>query len=174
MTNCPFQNKLYFLKTLLDVFFLHIFLFNAGSDWKDHEYRSGNQDNYNSSRRGRNVQSNIRDYEVDDTRVYDYEKDDDDDEKPQEEQPQPRVSDWSLEVEEEEERLSHVVPVKSLAPGVASSEQLPQHRGGIIRLPPDAMTSTTNDSMTASGSQSGDWRAHPPPPHHPQVCGQCF
>ena len=101
-------------------------------------------------------------------------KDDDDDEKPQEEQPQPRVSDWSLEVEEEEERLSHVVPVKSSAPGVASSEQLPQHRGGIIRLPPDAMTSTTNDSMTASGSQSGDWRAHPPPPHHPQVCGQCF
>ena len=54
------------------MFFLHIFLFNAGSDWKDHEYRSGNQDNY--SRRGRNVQSNIRDYEVDDTRVYDYEK----------------------------------------------------------------------------------------------------
>ena len=95
-------------------------------------------------------------------------KDDDDDEKPQEEQPQPRVSDWSLEVEEEEERLSHVVPVKSLASGVASSEQ-PQHRGGIIRLPPEAMTSTTNDSMTASGSQSGDWRAHPPPPHHPQV-----
>ena len=97
-------------------------------------------------------------------------KDDDDDEKPQEEQTQPRVSDWSLEVEEEEERLSHVVPVKSLASGVASSEQLPQHRGGIIRLPPEAMTSTTNDSMTASGSQSGDWRAHPPPPHHPQVC----
>ena len=96
-------------------------------------------------------------------------KDDDDDEKPQEEQPQPRVSDWSLEVEEEEERLSHVVPVKSLASGVASSEQLPQHRGGIIRLPPEAMTSTTNDSMAASGSQSGDWRAHPPPPHHPQV-----
>ena len=47
-------------------------------EWKDHEYRSGN-DNWNN-RRGRNVQSNIRDYEIDDTRVYDYEKDDDDDE----------------------------------------------------------------------------------------------
>ena len=95
----------------------------------------------------------------------------DDDE--EDEKPQPRISDWGLEVEEEEERLSHVVPVKSAPTGSAAStaEQPQGHRGGIIRLPPDAMTSTTYDSMTASGSHSGDWRAHPPPPHHPQVCG---
>ena len=68
----PLLEKRVLFENFAGCVFLHIFLFNAGSDWKDHEYRSGNQDNYN--RRGRNVQSNIRDYEVDDTRVYDYEK----------------------------------------------------------------------------------------------------
>ena len=66
-------------------------MIGTGGEWKDHEYRSGHGDNWNN-RRGRNVQSNIRDYEVDDTRVYDYEKDVNSDDE------QPRVSDWSLEV----------------------------------------------------------------------------
>ena len=46
-----------------------------------------------------------------------------------------------------------------------ASEQ--PHRGGILRLPPDAMTSGNNAGVVSNSSQSSDWRAHPPPPAQP-------
>ena len=78
--------------------------------------------------------------------------------------------------------LSHVVKPPTPAatatgstPGsLASSEQ--PHRGGLLRLPPDAMMPNSSAAATPAapaglsnlGSQSSDWRAHPPPlPHHP-------
>lgn len=125
--------------------------FQKSRDWsasnKDHHESNWNTANQTKqqSNRQRTTRQAVRDYEVDDTRVFDYEKDEDDDEQPAVTN---RVSDWSLEVEEEEERLTHL----------ANKQQAPEksetnfHRGGILRLPPDAMTSS-------SSSQSSDWRS---------------
>ena len=103
--------------------------------------------------------SDIRDYEVDDHRTYDYEKDDDDDDPLG-----PHITDWSLDVEEEEERLLHLEKQQSLP----DPKETAVAARGIIRLPPDAMTSNS------ASSSSNDWRAHPNresshhyhPPHH--------
>ena len=75
----------------------------------------------------------------------DYEKDEDDDIT----DTSNRVNDWSLEVEEEEERQ-----LKK-----SEKEQSGHHRGGLLRLPPDAMTTST-PNPTPNVSNSSDWRSN--------------
>ena len=107
------------------------------------------------------VRSEIRDYEIDDHRTFDYEKDEDD----IDEALGPKINDWGLEVEEEEERMLHLEKQQSLPDPKESAR-------GVIRLPPDAMSSSSGTTTTApaaasapgvvaSGSSSSDWRARP-------------
>ncbi len=130
---------------------------NSSKDSKDHfEHWTSSHQHHGPPRR---TQHNMRDYEVDDNRVYDYEKDDDEDLDP----PavvDPKINDWCIQDDDEEEDFK------------PKQQEQPTHRGGILRLPPDAMTTTS--SSNSNSSQNPDWRAHHAPPgqshghHHHQ------
>ena len=77
-----------------------------------------------------------------DLKIDDYEKEDEDDDIITD--TTNRVNDWSLEVEEEAERTKK------------NEKELGHHRGGLLRLPPDAM----NSSTPVAPNVNNDWRAN--------------
>ena len=131
------------------------------NEWRaDQDYNSGGGHRNHQPRR-----SDLRDYEVDDHRTFDYEKDDDDDDAVG-----PHINDWGLEVEEEEERMSNLHDKQQQS--LPDPKDATTAGRGIIRLPPDAMAGSSgggggNGSSNMSGpgnsSSSSDWRAHRDP-----------
>ena len=124
-------------------------------DWRSDDYRSSANagaktstqnktivpPRFQRSRNDREQNQAENHWSKSDSKVPDYENDDLD------EDSENRVNDWSLEVEEEEERLQ--------------KKEQKEHRGGILRLPPDAMTTSTPTPNAA------DWRAPSGQVHNP-------
>ena len=131
------------------------------NEWRaDQDYNSGGGHRNHQPRR-----SDLRDYEVDDHRTFDYEKDDDDDDAVG-----PHINDWGLEVEEEEERMSNLHDKQQQS--LPDPKDATTAGRGIIRLPPDAMAGSSgggggnggsNMSGPGNSSSSSDWRAHRDP-----------